>query len=82
MEGVNARGEGRQQAHWQLWGHKPAAVLLHDVVSRRAGGEMQAEEGAGGEGQSGTDLRRVRSHGGRRLRLGGVEGVAAARHCG
>ncbi len=39
-------GKGRAQ----LWGHTPAAVLLQDVGAWRAGGEMQAEGGAGGAG--------------------------------
>ncbi len=63
----------------EVWGHKPAAGLLQDVGSKAE--SRRGDLSWGRRCRGGTDLCRVRSHGGP-LRLGVVEGVDATRRCG
>ncbi len=64
----------------EVWGHKPAVGQLQDVGSKA---ECRLGDPSWGRRcRGGTDLRRVRSRDGPRLRLGVVEGVDSTRRCG
>ncbi len=64
----------------EVWGHKPASGLLQEV-GRKAEGRRR-DSSWGRRCLGGTELGRVRSHCGPRLRLGIVEDVDATRRCG